>query len=320
MTIQQGQWIRKLGLVVFQDQSGLDLSDMHVEFRVSNADQETPNTAYIRVWNLSDATTKRIKGEFSQVTLSAGYEGDQYGVIFQGTIKRFAEGNENATDRYFDIYAADGDAQYNFAVANATLPAGSSPQDVINKAAKDMGLSAKIVPGSNPTLATGGVLPRGKVLFGMYRHILRNASGSIGSTWSIQNGQIQVLPLQGYLPNEAVVLTGRTGMIGFPQQTDQGIDIKCLLNPKILVGGRIQIDNATINKMVGQTNIVSGAPNIVQALGYGNPDLLAITTANDGIYRVFVAEHSGDTRGNSWFTDLVCLSVDQATGLVESKQ
>ena len=320
MTIQQGQWLRKLGLVVYSGQIGLDLSDMHVEFKTTNADQESPNTAFIRIWNLSKSTVKRIKGEFDKVTLSAGYGVNQYGVIFQGTIKRFGEGNENSMDRFLDLYAADGDIQYNYSISNATIPAGATPQEVINKVASDMGLKVNIVTNPNPTLATGGVLPRGKVLFGMSRHILRNAAGSIGSTWSIQNGVVQVLPLQGYLPNEAVVLTGKTGMIGYPQQTDQGIVVRCLLNPKILVGGRIKIDNASINKVSGQTNIVPGAANIVQSVGYGNPELLAITTANDGIYRVFVAEHSGNTRGNEWYTELVCLAVDQTSGLVESKQ
>jgi hypothetical protein len=31
---------------------------------------------------------------------------------------------------------------------------------------------------------------------------------------------------------------------------------------------------------------------------------------NDGFYRVLVAEHVGETRGNDWYTELTFLDVD----------
>jgi hypothetical protein len=34
------------------------------------------------------------------------------------------------------------------------------------------------------------------------------------------------------------------------------------------------------------------------------------TVTNDGFYRVMVAEHVGDTRGNDWYTELTCLAAD----------
>ncbi|MDR3453569.1 MAG: DUF927 domain-containing protein [Rhodoferax sp.] len=35
-----------------------------------------------------------------------------------------------------------------------------------------------------------------------------------------------------------------------------------------------------------------------------------IETKHDGLYYVMVANHNGDTRGNDWYTDLICLSID----------
>jgi hypothetical protein len=46
----------------------------------------------------------------------------------------------------------------------------------------------------------------------------------------------------------------------------------------------------------------------------------AATVANDGLYRVIVAEHSGDTRGtgNDWYTELTCLDIDPSSPTASS--
>jgi hypothetical protein len=30
----------------------------------------------------------------------------------------------------------------------------------------------------------------------------------------------------------------------------------------------------------------------------------------DGVYKILCMDHTGDNRGNDWYTDLICLSVD----------
>lgn len=306
----QAQFGRKAGLLVGGSSTNpndfLDLSETHFRFQTSQCDVESPNNASIRVYNLSEATVRNVRKEFTRVILQAGYKGS-YGVIFDGTIKQFRIGRENATDTYLDILAADGDLAYNNAVVNMSLAAANtSPADRTNAALSaftPFGIqSGSIAP------ATGGVLPRGKVLFGMARIFLRQLAQSQGATWSIQNGKINIVPLDGYLPGDAVVLNSQTGLIGRPEQTVEGLRARCLLNPKIVIGGLVKIDNASVNQTVQRDP--NGA--LLAFNQYKGLQLLADVTA-DGIYRVFVAEHDGDTRGQSWYTDLVCLAVDQAT-------
>lgn len=87
--INSDQWIRKIGLILFSKQDGLDLSQFHVRFSVENADVESPNNATIRVYNLSKDTIRQIvqNSEYRSVSLNAGYENGNYGTIFQGQIK-----------------------------------------------------------------------------------------------------------------------------------------------------------------------------------------------------------------------------------------
>lgn len=309
------QFLRKATLIVGQKDgdSGLDLSELRFRFRIQQSDVERPNTAEIRVYNLSKDTIKTLtsgKVEFTRVVLQAGYQNAAFGVIFDGTIKQFRVGRENATDSYIDILAAHGDIEYNFGVVNKTLAAGSTVKDRISAVSKQMGLSLdyKSVEASQ---STGGTLPRGKVLWGMGRTHVRNAARSIGSSWSIQDGKVVVTPLDGYLDGEAVVLTSKTGMVGIPEQTDQGIQVRCLLNPKLKIGGLVHIDNASINATEAQQSSALPAGQMPFDRRAGLQYVADIS--NDGFYRLFVVEYTGDTRGREWYADLTCLSVDKSS-------
>ena len=312
MTSSQ-QWIRKASLTVVGPESLLDLSDMHFRFHITQSNEESPNTASIRVYNLSADTVKRLTSrtpvEYKFVELKAGYKDSSFGTLFAGTIKQYRRGKENATDTYLDILAASDDVEYNFGVVNQSTPAGTSTRDIIARAAKDAGLAVGYVP---PT--SGGTLPRGKVLFGMGRVIFRNLANSQKMGWSIQNGKIQMIPLDSYLPGEVIVLNSATGMVGIPEQTNEGIHVRCLIKPRLYIGGRMQIDNASVNQ-------ISQAGDKGLPIGQQPYDLRAGLTlpadiTRDGYYMMYVIEHSGDTRGTEWYSDIIGLAMSKKDGTV----
>ena len=305
--VANSQWLRKASLVLVSGEKGLDLSELHFKFTVQQGDVQSPNSADIRVYNLSSSTQQKVQKEYSRVILQAGYENGAFGVIFDGTVKQFRRGRENATDTYLDILAADADVGYNFGVCNSTLAAGSTPAQRIATVSAAMG----VTPGPIAPY-TGGILPRGKVLFGMARARMRDCAASQFATWSVQNGRLQMVALDSYLPGEAVVLNSFTGLIGIPEQTENGISARCLLNPKVRIGGLVKIDNVTINTTIQRDP--NAAP--VPFNQYTGLQLLADISA-DGVYRLYVAEFRGDTRGADWYTDMVMLSVNQATKTVK---
>lgn len=315
------QWIRKASLFVggkytvttiengnsisTSGERYFDLSNMHFTFNVQQSDIETPNNCSVRIFNLSDATAKMVKEEFTRIVIQAGYENGAFGVIFDGTIRQVRAGKVNAVDKYLDIYAADNDLGFNFGTISTTLAAGSSPDDQAGALAKAMGADVGYT-----SYATGAALPRGKVLYGMARDHMRALAKTTGTTWSVQNGKMQVVPLTGYVPGAEVTLTAKTGLIGLPEQTQDGIKADCLLNPKIVVGGSVKIDNASIQKYIyAQGSNLYMSPDELAYFG----SLAAPSISSDGVYRVLVAEHDGDTRGTSWYTRLVCLAVNQTT-------
>ena len=222
--------------------------------------------------------------------------------MFTGTIKQFKRGRVDALTSYLDIYAADGDKAYNFALVNKSLAAGSSIQDRVDAISQSMD-QYDVTKGQTDGLV-GGTLPRGRVLFGLAKDQMGPPTDTAGVSWSIQNGKLVTIPLTGYLSGEAVVLNSRTGMIGVPEATQNGIEVSCLLNPKIKIGTRVQIDNSQINQ------------STVREQGFPRYTDLSFpaSVSDDGFYRVLVVEHEGSCPyGDSWNSNLVCLAVNQSS-------
>lgn len=311
------QYIRKASLIVGQDGGrGLDLSELRFSFSIMRGDLETPNSAQVRVYNPSPLTVGTLleQGsalEFTQIQIQAGYEGS-YGLIFRGTIKQVRYGREQQTDTYLDITAADGDSAYNFSTIALSLAAGqTNPNNAVQEAIQTMaanGVNSGYIP---PNLG-GNALPRGKVLYGMTRDELRKISVNVGCNWSIQDGKIVFIPLTGYLPGQVPVITRATGMIGLPEVTQNGIQLKCLLNPNLKIGQAVKLDNASIQRMQFGLSINDVGYNQI-AKDFG------AKIDPDGLYYVMHANHHGDTRGQDWYTEILCLAIDASVPLDTNK-
>lgn len=301
------------------DQPGIELGALRCTFQVSAMDLDAPPTALIRVFNLADSTAQQIQKEFQSVTLQAGYETGNFGVIFTGTIIRVKKGRLSNIDTFVDIMASNLDIIHNFGFVNTSIKSGSSAKDQLNAAQNAVNNSAVVKGLAGPdaqglqygnlpdSLGTGGVLPRGKVMFGLAREKMTDVADTNGMVWSIgPDGKVNFHPLTGYLPGEAVVINAQTGMVGVPVATTQGIEVSCLLNPQIKPGTRIKLNNKDI---VTTTNNYQGAGYPA----YSDFQFFA-NTSTDGTYVALVVEHEGDNRGhgNDWKTNIIALALDQS--------
>lgn len=317
------QYLRNVSLIVATAAgSGIELGALRIVFNIRRGDTQTPNTTDIRVYNLNDNTARQVKSpEFTQLQLKVSYGTDALQLVFRGSIKQVRLGREDQRNSYVDITAADGDEAYNFAPIALTLAAGATaPKDSIQAMIAGM---AKAAQGS-PTGAPGGQvigegylpefgtnnLPRGKVHFGMCRDELRQIARANNCTWNVQDGNVTFIPVNGYIPGEAVLITPATGLIGTPEQTQNGLSITVLLNPNIKIGQLIQLDSKAINQLRFGTDINAIKNNL----------FLKETAAKlnaDGLYYVMRADHTGDSRGTTWYTNLTCLAVDASAKNVE---
>lgn len=296
------QYLRKVKLIVggsrapgisANPDAAIDLSEMHIRFVVRNTTAQTLKRAEIRVYNLSEDTARKIQNEFARVELSAGY-GDEIGLIFKGQIAQIMAGKENATDTYVDIFAQDGDAAYNWSTTNRTLSKGWTPDQLHAALLQDLAPYG-VTAGYKPTFS-GEAAPRGRACYGMTRDHLSELAAQQGCEWGIEDGRLNFVKLSSFIPGEAIVLNSATGMIGTPKMTIQGLMVRSLLNSRIKSGGQVKIDNASI---AGLTVVIP----------YSGLDVAPGTDA-DGAYTSRVVQHVGDTRGQEWYTDMICVAVD----------
>ena len=318
MSAAQGaaQWLRVGQLIVAQrtksgkTEPALDLSDFHFRFEIRTV-EKSPNTAVIRVFNLGIEESAKIQKEFVRVVLSVGYQSKVgYGIIFDGTIVQTKRGKERNVDSYLDIMALDNDIYANFMFISKTFGPGTPQNNVMqayNRALKPKGGQILYSEGD----LVGGIMPRGKVVFGLMQDAFYNTFQTNAMSWAYEKGNIVTYPLTGYKPGEAVELNSASGLIGQPESTQGGIRAVCLINPRIQIGARIKINNRDINKnLINTIDPKTGNP-LIKPNPYDNPFAGAFASVTeDGIYRVIVLEHEGDNRGVPWYSTITGLALD----------
>ncbi len=289
------QYLRKVQLLLTDELgNGLDLSEFRVKFQTHRAESQTPAWAVIRIYNVSRDTINKVQKEFTRIQLQVGYE-DNFGLIFSGQMRQKRSGRESATDTFLEIVAADGDNAYNYAVINKSIAAGAKKRDVIDaclESFKPYGINQGYIP----ALDEGTQMPRGQVFFGMTRNTMRQVAQDTDCRWLFNNNQLDMIRISQPIEGEAIVITAQTGLIGLPQQTIDGIELKCLINPMLKFGGQIKLDNASIQEAV--ISVAYGAVNYFPSLD------------NDGNYKIISIENVGDTRGNTWESNVICISVN----------
>jgi hypothetical protein len=295
------QYLRKIKLTLTSSTgNAIDLSELRIKFSVKQSSVETPNVAEIRVYNLSPQLAVQVQSQFKHVALQAGYQ-QNFGLIFSGNIKQVLIGRESATDTFIDIIAGDGDLAYNYAFVSVPLVAGTTQQQQVDAAITAMsGLG--VTAGGATVISATQKRPRGKVLFGNAKKVLRDTANTSNYSWSIQNQQVVLVPLASYLPGTAVLINASTGMVGTPEQTTQGVNVKCLLNPYIKINGRVQLNNSTVQLIKVNLTYTPGSTTNTQ-----------LPLNSNGVYFVLAIEHSGDTRGVEWYTKVITLSAPLGT-------
>lgn len=300
-------WLRKYKILV-QPMSGgnsWDVSNLRCTFSVEKHRIELCNYTSVQVYNLNSETESDILKEGARLIIEAGYEGTisyndpkssgqvvneptQYGKIFDGLILQKYRLQEDNTDYQLNFVAEDGSDFLNQGFITKSMAQNSSPRQIIQTVASV----------SSPTIQVAQVtpeikettLPRGKVLFGKPKDYLRKIAYENNADFYVEDGQLYLLRSTDVPAGSEVVLTPQTGMIGWPQQVNEGVEVTCLLNPRIKLNTVIKIDNSLVRLQKAQRGT------------------LVTPLDQDGLYYVNRITHTGDTRGKDWYTKIIGIS------------
>lgn len=256
------QFGRRWKLDISNDQETLSIEQLRVAFEIDKTINEKPNPAKIQVWNLNrDHINQLLSQDYKKVALSVGY--GELRQIYAGDITKTRIQREGL-DFVLTLECSDGHQAYTQSRAKTTLKAGATDKQIVEELQKTM-----------PKVQSGAIdipnqrkLPRGRVLNGNSRDILTKIARNNKADWSIQDGSLIFLPKDKVLSDDAVLISQDTGMINAPEQTDEGLELTCLLNPALQIGGLVKVESI---------------------IEYFN-----------GEYKIVKLAHSGDGIGGDW--------------------
>lgn len=246
---------------------GVEIDGLRVRFRVHRIPGKQ-DSATLDVWGLDLDTYQQI-GDYRTITrLVAGYEDGPLGEVCQGQTVRDSVRREVADGEVVTTWQVQESATYFQDVRLAAAWSGAVTSDeLLDYVARQIGATrAYQAAPRTVTYARGYVLPPD------WRASLTSIARDVGAKWSIANGRLLLVPLDGSAVRvRALVLAPDSGLIGWPQQSDGGnVIARSLLQPGLLPGDSVRVEGDTL----------------------------------PGDYVVQELEHSGDSWGDDWSTTI----------------
>ena len=265
-------------------EKALDVSQLRCTFNCVKTMQLEPQFSTIVIYNLSPQSENTIITEGFRVTIEAGYEGSQYGLIFDGDVVQTIRNKEDGTTYTLTLVAADSDRWMSYSTLNFSMVRGQNSRAIVENCASKATIPTEL--GNISDSLSTSKLTRGKVIFGLTRDYIRQIAQSENATAYIEGGKINIVKADDIPEGEILDLSSESGLIGVPAQADYGVTIKCLLNPRIKIDSLVHVDNSLVRAQQFEQG------QQVYALD------------SDGIYKVIQITYSGDTRGNDWYTEV----------------
>lgn len=254
-----------------------------VSFDITKSTKREPNTCTVKVLNLSAdqrqaiqalSLKKKKSGTQSgqiRVAVEAGYVGAR-SLLFRGDLRTAESVREGATWTT-TVEGEDGGRSILQARVNQSFPAGTPVVSVVRACAKALGLGLGNTDELTAAAQTrgGSTFTGGTVLSGKAEQELTHILLSCGLTWSVQQGNVQILRAGAALSTNVVHLAEGTGLVDSPVVNPDGsVSARALLVPGLFPGGRVAITSSTAK----------------------------------GTYTIKEMQSTGESEGQDWYHDL----------------
>jgi hypothetical protein len=250
--------------------------------------------ARISIYNMNKATAQTILTQGMSVTLKAGYQTQPFGTIFEGEIYQPMWEMENVVDFKLTLMCYTGMKE---TIANFSSVQGSpnSTQAAIVASIAANAFHPITVGAIDTTALSQTKYPRARPFFGdPIKFIDRVARANNMQSWVGFNG-LNVSSLEADSAIATLTYSPTSGIIGTPQQTQDGIEFQVYLDARVTPTQpplQVKIDNAPIRQL---PKYPGDYPTILD---------------KDGLYIVMGVNHVGDSRSNggNWYTRIVAVT------------
>ena len=186
---------------------------MRVQFEVSKSLEKEPNAGKITITNLSQHTRESLQRKDMKIRFEAGYAASGVTTLFQGSIRTVDHLRQGA-DWQTILNLGDGERAFRWSRASESFAAGTTAEKILKYLAGALGMQLAHVPVG---VTLGQSFDQGYVCHGAAQAEMDRLVKSIGATWSIQDGAIQVMGRDESLTIAIPLLSPETGLIDSPE-------------------------------------------------------------------------------------------------------
>lgn len=248
-SLPENLFIRQWELTFFQPGGGFGTSydSLRVTFDIDKTSYGTPGKSKIEIYNLTAEQRKNITvsnaatGQTGDIIqLKAGYR-DLVGTVFSGNLARAKSERKGSGSIVTILECGDSEYQMTYANMQQSYPPGVTLVQIIKDCAQKLGVGIGTIIGVPTKVYNSGV-----ALSGSIKTILNVVLYSTGLEWSIQNGALNILPINAHLGDEGVLLSGETGLINVTSQGEEFVQFSALLNPRLLPGSYVVLESQNV--------------------------------------------------------------------------
>ena len=229
---------------------GRRIEGLRIDFDITKTRTRTADTGKVSIWNPSKDTIALARTEGSFVRLFAGY--GFASLIYTGKpvkngIKESRNGGgdgEDPTDNVLSFELKDSVRELTEERVDLKFDGSVSYGSVLNDV-----IDAFSVPRGTITATFPAVrLPAGHRETGTISDILDRLANIAGADWFITDGAVNFIPSEtGDVGLPAIEVSARNkNLIGSPTETENGVEVKMLLQQNIIPGSVFQLESDRI--------------------------------------------------------------------------
>ncbi|MDY4010794.1 MAG: hypothetical protein SOY60_03905 [Fusobacterium gastrosuis] len=226
-----------------------DYENIDIEFEVRCTDDNKPDTATIRIYNLSETTKNKI--EVNQVVnIDAGYR-ELHQTIFGGlveSIRTYRDGNDLVTI----IEASSNNRAYTNTIVNVQFASGISASEILKQLEKTIPFKIEI-----KELGKDTVYPNGKVFSNRLSNIIPILAKDTGTIARFTDGIIE-FKKAGKSYSTSLKMTSEQGLIRVEKKEEkaeakkddkatkkekQKYNIEAFLVPLVKIGQQLEVES-----------------------------------------------------------------------------
>lgn len=233
------------------DNKAFDVSELRCSFEIVKSGYLEANQSTITIYNLNPNDENKLIKSGQRIIIEAGYNGDQYGKIFEGNVIQPLRSKENGVDYKLTLVSMDSDRYITYGLIGVSLTAQETARSAVDACVNRAGE----INGNNFGMQIGILAdqridyPRGKVMFGAPTQFLSQIAKSMNASYYNDDGTVNIVSPKELADDEILDLSPDTGLIGTPVQNEYGISCRCLLNPRMKINSLFRIDNSRITNM-----------------------------------------------------------------------